>query len=103
MLDLDFKEYNKLKDLLNKKKIPFKEYDANDSVGKVLKVELPMGELSCAFHSRSFGSHRGLLEIMYGLTEEEYEYDDIKGYLTAKGVANRFSYCYKNKTLVYKN
>lgn len=100
---LDFKEYNKLKELLKKEDVPFKEYTACDSVGKVLEVGVPMGELSCAFNTRSNGSHCGLLEIMYGLTEEEYEYDDIKGYLTANDVANRFSYCYKNQTLVYKD
>lgn len=54
------------------------------------------------FHYGSYGYHDGLLEIMGGLTEEEKEYDEVLGYLTADEVFKRFKYCYENNTNLYK-
>ena len=53
-------------------------------------------------HSFSYGNTSDLLEIMGGLTKEEYEVDTILGCLTAEEVFKRFKYCYENNTMFYK-
>ena len=50
----------------------------------------------------TYGFRKNLIEIMGGLTAEEKRDDDVLGYLTAEDVAERFIYCYKNDTSVYK-
>ena len=40
-------------------------------------------------HQFSYGGDEGLLEIMGLLTDEEAEYDDVVGYLTADDVFSR--------------
>ena len=54
------------------------------------------------YFNGSYGYGEGLLEIMGGLTEEEKEYDEILGCLTADEVFKRFKYCYENNTSLYK-
>lgn len=47
-------------------------------------------------HKYSYGGEEGLLEIMGLLTEEEAEYDDVVGYLTADNVFARIYTDYIN-------
>lgn len=41
-------------------------------------------------HNGSYGRHKGLLELMGLLTEEELEFDDVLGCLTAEQVFERW-------------
>ena len=53
-------------------------------------------------HNFSYGNEDDLLEIMGAVTEEETEEGSVLGYLTPEEVAERFEYCYRNNTEIYR-
>lgn len=53
-------------------------------------------------HNFSYGNEDDLLEIMGALTEDEMEFDSVLGCLTPEEVAERFEYCYRNNTDIYR-
>lgn len=92
-----YNEILRLKNMLELAKIPFKFRVMRD--GYQLKLN---SDIDAIEHCNSRGSHRDLLEIKGGLTREELELDDVKGYMTANEVFMRFKYCYENSTSLYK-
>lgn len=62
------------------------------------------GEILCdvIYGYGSYGYEQGLLEIMGGLTQEEYKNSSVLGYLTAEEVFKRFKYCYEHETSIYE-
>lgn len=52
-------------------------------------------------HFGSYGFEKGLLEIMGLLTEEEYEYDSVVGWLNADQVFDRIYDHFYNKSKKY--
>lgn len=97
---VEYTEIFKLKEKLEKKKIPFKFITHNSPYKKGYQICYPEdGEkkvCSVIEHSFSYGNKQDLLEIMGLLTEEEMKQDEVVGYLTAddvfKRIANHFMY-----------
>ncbi len=102
-------EILKLKEMLEKAKIPFSFeddffkgyrkpsyqiviYDKRDNKTKLCDV---------IYHFGNYGYDKGLLEIMGALTEDEYKNDSVLGYLNADEVFKRFKYCYEHNTNIY--
>lgn len=92
-------EMNKLIEMLNNANIPFElttdilENENNQVWYPSFKN--PICDVIC--HQYSYGGRDGLLEIAGLLTEEEAEYNDVVGYLTAENVFNRIKNHYKIK------
>lgn len=115
-----YNEILKLKDMLDKAKIPYQSFtddcfNVKDKLNTVpksvfdsLKNHYPAYQLrlneniDVIEHWGSYGNEDDLLEIMGALTEEEYKDDSVLGHLTAEEVFKRFKYCYENNTSVYK-
>lgn len=104
---MDFKgPINKLKELLEEKKIPCEVGPMHDGFTVIVKVYDIEGEvlgvMDAVCHGFSYGNEGGYVEIMGGLTEEESERDSVLGWLTPEEAAERFAYCYTHHTCVYK-
>ena len=104
---MEYKEIFRLKEMLEEANIPF-EFDVDDfmhSEGYQIIIYSKDGTTilcDCFENLRSYGNKEDKLEIMDGLTEEEYENDSVLGWLTAEEVFKRFKYCYENDTEIYK-
>lgn len=102
-------EILKLKEMLEKAKIPFEfnddffDGDHKPSYQIIIRnKENPKYALcDVIYHFGSYGYDQNLLEIMGALTEEEFEDNSVLGYLTADEVFERFKYCYENNTNTY--
>lgn len=106
-----YTEILKLKEMLEKANIPFEFTDdlfgakqdgiTHDKRYPAYQIRLNK-DIDVVQHCYSYGEEKNLLEIMGGLTEEEWEIDGVLGCLTAEEVFKRFKYCYENDTAVYK-
>lgn len=67
--------------------------------GEQIRIE---GLCDAVCHKWSNGHEDDLLEIQGALTEEEYQWDYVKGWMTSEEAAKRFIYCYRNNTDTYK-
>ena len=101
-------EIKRLHEMLNEANIPhtftedmFGNYSLYPSYQIVIKKD-DIRLCDVVYFNGSYGYEEGLLEIMGGLTEEEKEYDEVLGCLTADDVFKRFKYCYENNTSLYK-
>lgn len=116
-------EILKLKQMLEEANIPFEFTDDKNNYKEIVatnNLELikaakdleksyqiiiyKNGEILCdvIYGYSSYGYEQGLLEIMGGLTQEEYKYSSVLGYLTAEEVFKRFKYCYEHETSIYE-
>lgn len=104
---MKYKEIFKLKELLEKAKIPFEFADRNPLGTAVRWAEKwqigypvlpPNDENICSVIEGmgTYGQEQDLLEIMGLLSDEEREDDSVKGYLTAEDVFNRIKTHYEN-------
>lgn len=84
-----FKEILRLKKMLEEKHIPF-VFKENFGGYQIVYPGYNK-EMICSVieHCGSYGREEDKLEIMGLLTEEEYEIDSVKGYLTAEEVFGR--------------
>lgn len=105
----------KLKEMLDKAKIPYQSFTDDFFHVKDYVYEKPWyashypayqlrlnKEIDVIQHFGSYGESEDLLEIMGALTEEEREDDSVLGCLTAEEVFKRFKYCYEHNTTIYK-
>ena len=101
-------EILKLKEMLEKAKIPFEYHDnlfgGYKEPGYQIIIVGKNNKRLCdaVYHFGSYGHEQGLMEIMGALTKEEYEEDSVLGYLTADDVFKRFKYCYEHNTGIFK-
>lgn len=100
-------EILKLKEMLEKAKIPFKFTDDLFSGYHKPSYKITINDkenqylCDAIYHFGNYGYEKGLLEIMGALTDDERENDSVKGYLTAEEVFKRFKYCYEHNTSIY--
>lgn len=120
---MKYTEIIKLKEMLEKANIPFEFTDdmfntkslspkTREKLKDIIEEQYPAyqiiikknGEYLCDAieHCGSYGNDDDKIEIMEALTEEEHEYDQVLGHLTAEEVFKRFKYCYENNTSTYK-
>ena len=104
---MEYKEIFRLKKMLEEANIPFKWDVDNFMGGEGYQIIIYSKDgitilCDCFENLRSYGNKEDKLEIMDGLTEEEYENDSVLGWLTAEEVFKRFKYCYENNTEIYK-
>lgn len=93
-----YNEIFKLEKLLRNAGIPYILYEVYD--GYQIRLN---NEISVIQHCFSYGGELDLLEICGAMSEIELNNSYYLGYLTAEDVFKRFSYCYRNKTAIYKN
>lgn len=95
---MKYKEIFKLKEMLEKAKIPFEFADRNPlgvRWAEKWQIGYPVlppddGNICSVIEGMgTYGQEQDLLEIMGLLTPEEGEDDSVKGYLTAKDVFKR--------------
>lgn len=94
-----YKEIFRLKEMLEKAKIPFDFYELEEDPRTILPdweywhINYPargdLCKISVIEGIGSYGELEDLLEIMGGLTKEESEESDVAGYLTAENVFKR--------------
>lgn len=94
-----YNEIFKLKEMLDKENIPYEFLDWSSNFGSVntkhyqIVVNNPNKEnerlISVIQGTYTYGGEEDLLEIMGCLTEEEHEFDDVLGHLTALEVFSR--------------
>ena len=92
-----YKEIFKLRDMLDKAGIP---YICENGFMNGLAIAYPNREnmvCSAIEHDGSYGRENDKIEIMGLLTEEESEYDDVAGWLTAEDVFGRIKTHYESK------
>ena len=103
---MKYKEIFKLKEMLEKSKIPFEFADRNPlgvAVPWAEKWQIgypvlpPNDENICSVIEGigTYGHECDLLEIMGLLTDEELEYDSVIGYMTAEDVFERIKNHYE--------
>lgn len=85
---IDFKEIDKLCALLSTNGIPHERVRHFDG-WLVTYPDMENRICDVILHNFSYGKERGLLELMGFLTEEEAEYDNVVGSMTAKQVFER--------------
>lgn len=97
---MKYKEIFKLKEMLEKAKIPFEFANTNPlgidaSWAERLQIGYPVlppdnGNVCSVIEGiDTYGQEQDLLEIMGLLTPEEHEHDSVKGYLIAEDVFER--------------
>lgn len=94
----NYKEIFKLKEMLEKAKIPFvfKEYnDFRNGYQILYPADGIENKCSVIEHKFSYGHQQDLLEIMGLLTDEELKYDNVAGFLSAENVFERIKKDYK--------
>ena len=97
----NYKEIFKLKEMLEKAKIPFEFKEMEMQEGYQISYPASNGRVcSCVEHSFSYGHTEDKLEIMGLLTDLEQAEDvgdeySVKGYLTAEEVYKRIYIHYK--------
>lgn len=93
-----YKEIFKLKDMLEKAKIPFDFFEMDPEARKIIPewehwhINYPSRDnciVSVIEGVGSYGEQDDKLEIMGGLTKEESEHDAVVGWLTAENVFER--------------
>lgn len=93
------RKYNEiliLKKMLEEAKIPFVFEEVLSLGGYHIIYSDEVGQVcSVIEHYGSYGHKDDLLEIMGLLTEEEKEYDEVVGYLSAENVFNRIKKHYE--------
>ena len=96
---INYKEIFKLKDMLEKANIEFVFYNRPESGGYQICYPDNSVDRICSviLHNYSYGNEKGLLEIMGLLTDDEYEHDTVKGYLTAEEVFKRIKEDWDNR------
>jgi len=89
-------EIMKLHEMLEKANIPHEYSDRSD--GKFISYPQHQNFIcdACCF-TGSYGYEAGLIEIMGLLTPEEYENDDVVGWLDAENVFNRIKNDWENR------
>ncbi len=97
-----YNEIFKLKEMLEKEKIPFSFFDNSDNFGgyKMYRIAYPYGKdckCSVVEGAFSYGGDVDLLEIMGLLTMEEGITDGVCGWLTADEVFKRIKTDYKKQ------
>lgn len=102
---MKYTEIFKLKNMLEKAKIPFEYEDESISVESIIKSEkhhicYPAFDFrrrvcSVIQGKHTYGNEGDLLEIMGLLTDEESENDSVAGWLTAEDVFNRIKTHYE--------
>lgn len=94
----DYKEIFKLKELLEKARIPFVWKERKESNGyQILYLDADDVVCSVIEHSFSYGNEKDLLEIQGLLTEKEEECDSVLGNLTAVNVFERIGKHFYNR------
>ena len=88
-----YKEIYKLRNLLDVAGIPYVFENGFLNGAALAYPNRNEGEFVCSVieHDGSYGRNDDKLELMGLLTNEESEYDDVVGWLTAKDVFNRIS------------
>lgn len=97
-----YNEIFKLKELLEEGNIPFEFKNIYDGYQVIIKNKNNFRIADAIQHNFSYGNEEDLLEIMGGLTEEEEEFNSVRGWLSSEEVFKRFKYCYENNTGIYK-
>lgn len=101
---MEYTEIFKLKEMLEKNNIPHRFIDRKDEYVTVKEawqilypnVNHPTDSVcSCIQTPYSYGGERNLLEIRGLLTDEEYEYNSVVGWLTAEEVFERIKKHYE--------
>ena len=95
---MEYKEIFRLKEMLEQAKIPFifKEFSDFKNGYQILYPEDNAKNVcSVIEHSFSYGNREDLLEIMGLLTDEESQYDSVKGFLSAEKVFERIKKHYE--------
>lgn len=98
---MKYTEIFKLKDLLERAKIPFDFIEHTSPIKKGFQICYPErgGNCVCSVieHSFSYGNESDLLEIQGLMTkkEEEKQHDSVLGFLTAENVFKRIKKHYK--------
>ena len=82
-----YKEFFRLKEMLEKENIPFIFRDLYDGF-QICYPDVENKVCSVIEHGGSYGHNQDLLEIMGLITDEETD-DDVLGYLTAENVFSR--------------
>lgn len=85
-------EIERLASLLDSARIPYERDDEKNPIVPIKRIKYPNVEdfkCSAIQGDYTYGGRENLIEIMGLLTEEEAEYDDVKGYLTADEVFQR--------------
>lgn len=87
---IDFSQIYRLKFMLEEAKIPF-DFIPRPTYNGYQIIYPNEAKRSCSviLHDCSCGHESGLLEIMGLLTDEEFEHDSVRGYLTAEDVFKR--------------
>lgn len=87
----DYNEIFKLKELLEKARIPFVWKERKESNGyQILYPDAEDVVCSVIEHQFSYGNEKDLLEIQGLMTkEEEEQHDSVLGFLTAENVFER--------------
>lgn len=89
-MSIDFSQIYRLKSMLEEAKIPFEFVMRPESGGyQIIYPNEKTRDCSVILHAYSYGHECGLLEIMGLLTEEESQYDDVVGFLSAEDVFAR--------------
>ena len=90
-----------LKEMLEKEEIPF---DFDELFGGYIIAYPTKKDCICSAieHKYSYGSSDDLLEIRGLLTDEEEDYDDVAGYLTALNVFDRIKAHWCNRSDIIK-
>ena len=96
---INYKEIFKLKDMLTNANIDHIFYNRSESGGYQICYPDNGVDRICSviLHNYSYGNEKGLLEIMGLLTDDEYEQDTVKGYLTAEEVFKRIKEDWDNR------
>lgn len=89
----------RLAELLTEANIPHERRECFG--GEQIIVSIGTDTIDAICSQYSYGGDKNLLEIMGGLTDEEYEWDSVRGYLTPEEVFERFNYCYTKGTITY--
>ena len=85
---MEYKEIHKLKALLEVMEVPFEFRPIHDGY----QICYPNSEnrvCSAVQHYFSYGNDEDRIEIMGLLTEEEADFDEVVGYLTADDILHR--------------
>jgi len=95
---MKYNEIFKLKKMLEKAEIPF-VFKEHKDIRDGYQILYPAGgekrQCSVIEHSCSYGNKQDLLEIMGLLTDEESQYDCVKGFLSAENVFERIKKDYE--------
>ena len=93
---MNYTEIFKLKEMLEKEKIPFEWRIRKIENGyQICYPNKSLCDCSVIEHQYSYGNEKDLLEIMGLLTDKELRNDDVVGFLSAENVFERIKKHYE--------